>query len=59
MLRSELEAFRECGTFGSVLQEVLALTLIVAGGKPAEIAAHFKEAFQRYTTASGSRAPRR
>ena len=40
------------------MQEVLALTLIVAGGKPAEIAAHFKEAFQRYTSASGTRAPR-
>ncbi len=39
-------------------QEVLALTLVVAGGKPSEIASHFKEAFQRYTTASGTRAPR-
>ena len=40
------------------VQEVLAVTLIVAGGKPSEIASHFKEAFQRYTTASGTRAPR-
>ena len=49
-----------CRTAAQLLapQEVLALTLIVAGGKPAEIAAHFKEAFQRYTTASGTRAPR-
>jgi len=42
----------------SDVQEVLALTLVVAGGKPSEIASHFKEAFQRYTTASGTRAPR-
>ena len=46
------------GAFRTSTQEVLALTLIVAGGKPSEIASHFKEAFQRYTTASGTRAPR-
>ena len=40
------------------LQEMLALTLIVAGGKPAEIASHFKEAFQRYSPPQSSGAPR-
>lgn len=39
---------------------MLALAQVVAGGKPAEVASHFKEAFQRYTavSASGTRAPR-
>lgn len=36
------------------MQEMLALTLIVAGGKAVEVAYHFREAFQRYTSVSAT-----